>query len=233
MIRPVIEDFEDRVLEVERHLAVLQQLDDPDMMLVRFDKSGTEKFAIDSEWLSAMKATAFLMIYNLVESAMRKALGAVYGVVRREGRKCAELSQEMRDIWVNQQYRKYDPLSASPRTYNEAARIIVGQVLDELVLEFDERRFPGSGNLDADRIRRICSQHGISGRTHYRAAGGGSLQQVLRQRNILAHGDLSFCECGRAFTVAQLVETEREVAIFMRSILRNTADFIDRKTYVA
>jgi hypothetical protein len=56
---------------------------------------------------------------------------------------------------------------------------------------------------------------------------------VKTQRNDLAHGSISFSECGRQYTVDELERIKRQVVVFMRSILRSIGAYIRKQSYAA
>ena len=110
------------------------------------------------------------------------------------------------------------------------AKLVKGAVDDVAAsLSADDLRF--SGNLDAARIRKTCLDHGVSSKVHPRAKGGEKLRLVKDKRNDLAHGNLSFAECGRDYTLPQLVEIRRETLVFVRGILRNVERHTAGKAY--
>jgi hypothetical protein len=78
---------------------------------------------------------------------------------------------------------------------------IVHAIIKGEVIELDRRATDISGNLDADQIRRLCKDHGITFTVAKEGRGGIVLETVKEKRNSLAHGTLSFAECGRDYSV--------------------------------
>jgi hypothetical protein len=74
----------------------------------------------------------------------------------------------------------------------------------------------------------ICEAHGISYKTHPDAKGGVELQKVKKQRNSLAHGNISFSECGHETTLEELEKIKCEVVRFVKDILGNIMDYSSR-----
>ncbi|TOM11292.1 hypothetical protein CGH84_22310, partial [Vibrio parahaemolyticus] len=68
---------------------------------------------------------------------------------------------------------------------------------------------------------------------HHQARGGISLEEIKSQRNLLAHGHLSFVECGRQFEIAQIESFKKEAIIFVRGILTNMKAYSDAQRYLA
>lgn len=97
---------------------------------------------------------------------------------------------------------------------------------DEIILSKDALGI--SGNLNAKKITDICDKH----RIRYRlATPGESLERVKRERNSLAHGDVSFSDCARDLTINDLENIKDEVVLFLTGILAGMKDYYDQKSY--
>lgn len=234
MMQTVLDDFERRVDEINAFFNLLKRLDDPNTALCNKSDPRRVARAIEEDCIKVMKATAFLLIYNLVESGIRSALNAVYERIVADGRRIEEVRGELRQLWIQQRHSEFDIFSASPRTYKEVAERLVDDVLAKTVIKLDAQDLPGvSGNLDAAAIRTICKRHGISFKAHYVAKGGDRLLIVKEQRNALAHGEVSFAECGRQHTVEDLVRIKQQAVVFVRSIVRNIKKYAEKQEYAA
>ncbi len=229
----VLQDFEERVKEIEQFLDLLRLLERPGASLGYQTKRGERTRPIEAAWLKTLKASTFLLLYNIVESATRRGIGAIYERLGSDRRRYDQVVDKIRRVWVDQKFRRMDLRSASPKNYQDTANDILERVADRVFLELDDGLLPLSGTLDADQVRKVCHLHDIPVRAHYRASGGTDLQTVMEQRNHLAHGDISFAECGRQYTVDELQQIKQRVVVFMRSILRNIAQYIKKQSYAA
>ncbi len=231
-MKDVLDDFDERVGEIDTYFESLEDLEQPNARLVfELDHRDLEK-GIDSEWVKTLKATSFLLIYNLVEAGIRSALGSLYETMKREECKCENLREEVRSVWIDQQFRGIDRHSASLWTYQEAAKKLVSHVVNQVVVAMDSELLPAAGNLNAKNVREICHRLGIPVATPPDALGGADLANVVTQRNNLAHGNLSFRECGRDYSVDQLRATKEQAVVFVRGILENIQRYITEKAYV-
>lgn len=229
----VMEDFEERVNEVEKFLQWLRLLEQPEASLGYQTMRGRRTRSIEAAWLKTLKASTFLLLYNLVESATRRGIGAIYERLRSDQRRYDQVVDKIRRVWVDQQFRRMDRWSASAKNYQDVANDILEEVAKGVFLELDGSVLPLSGTLDADKVRKVCHLHDIPVRAHYRARGGTDLHTVMEQRNHLAHGNISFAECGRQYTVDELQQIKQQVVVFMRSILRSIAQYIKKQSYAA
>ena len=99
-------------------------------------------------------------------------------------------------------------------------------------IEMDRKATDISGNLDADKIRQICSDHGITYTVDSACRGGVALEDVKNKRNQLAHGTTSFAECGRYYAIDDLEKIKNETVIFLNGILQGMKKYYDEKTYL-
>lgn len=227
----VIDDFNERVNEVEQFLKVLERLEKPEVVL--FDKTTRrEKRVFQEGSLKVMKATVFLLIYNVVESSIRSAFGHLYDEIAVASMTGTDLRAELRKIWIKQQFQGLDDDSASVRTFRDLTERLVEEIADGNTVNLEGRLLPVSGNLDADSIRQVCRKHGVVVAVHKNAAGGVEMKTVKDQRNSLAHGSSSFSDCGKQYTVTDLKRINNQAVIFVRGILRNVKRYTDKKLYV-
>ncbi|MBC6109187.1 MAE_28990/MAE_18760 family HEPN-like nuclease [Pedobacter fastidiosus] len=80
--------------------------------------------------------------------------------------------------------------------------------------------------MDGLKIRDFATKYGFSSNTHRNANNGVKLHQVKTQRNSLAHGNTSFAECGRNYTIGDLRDIKKQVIIYLRNILKNITKFL-------
>jgi len=228
-MQPFLNEFEERVKEIDEYLVFLEQLDKPQVQLY-FPHQGTHS-AIDPKIKKILNAHLFLMLYNLVEYSIRDGMIEIYRKIASDHYPYEKLRQEIREIWINAHYRKIFKTTANWESAKKMAVQLVEEAVNHATIQLDEEALPISGNLDARQIRQICESHGILYQTRPEAKGGGKLRIVKEQRNSLAHGHLSFYEAGKHFNVTDLKTIENEVVMFIRDILTNMADYAHHRKY--
>lgn len=232
-MQDVINSFDARVQEIDLYFRMLETLEEPNLQLCYPDRAPRHRYkTLDPEWLKTLKATAFLLIYNVVESSIRDGIGAIYEKAVADGCTVELLDQRIRNIWINQQYRAIDG-GGSSVSFRNKGHDLVRIVLDRSIVELKKELVPMSGNLDARKIRELCDKHGLSFSNQRVAHMGDRLVTVKDKRNSLAHGEESFSECGRQHTVAELIEIKKQAIRFLRSVLRNIDRYIQAERYKA
>ena len=77
----------------------------------------------------------------------------------------------------------------------------------------------------------MCSEHGIVFQPDAKSRGGIVLETVKERRNDLAHGTLSFAECGRDYSIKDLGEIKDQAVLFLRGLLAGMKQYYDEKQY--
>lgn len=227
-MQAVIEDFDLRMSQAKSYLRLLEALDALD---AEIRSPGEGPIAVQDDWRRVAKATAFLVIYNLIEAAVRSAFAHLYEQITAMGCTAAKATKLVRAVWIDQQHRLLTPESASPSNYRDSAGRMVDQVLANTVLELSATRLKVSGNLDADAIRELLSKHGVECKAPKKAKGGVDLRHIKDERNALAHGNKTFAESGRDTTVAELQRMTTQVELFMRAVLRSLDSYVKKRRF--
>ncbi|MDM8563835.1 MAE_28990/MAE_18760 family HEPN-like nuclease [Candidatus Marithioploca araucensis] len=222
-MQEIIKEFEQRVKDVEQYLHFLKQVHKPQEECAYGE--------IDENLKRILRANAYIIIYNMVEYSIRYGILEIYQEMKLNKCTYSTIRQEIRDIWLNEHYRKIFKVSANWESARKTAAQLVEKAVNNVIISLDEEAIPISGNLDARQIRLICEAHGISYQTHPDAKGGVELLTVKKQRNSLAHGNISFSECGHKLGLEQLEKIKSEIVTFVRDILANIMDYIDKKKY--
>ncbi|MBC8756149.1 hypothetical protein H2O64_15845 [Kordia sp. YSTF-M3] len=222
----VISDFEKRATEITLYFKLLEKILDKDAMLF-LPNNRTRKYNdFDDELQKVMKANMFLLLYNLAESAIKQALVEIYDTITDENVQYSDVKEEIKKIWIKLNYKNFNQHST-----NRIYEVIDQIALDIVEIEFDVNKNI-SGNIDALKIREFASQIGFSTRSHHSLNNGASLHQVKIQRNKLAHGDLSFAECGRNYTLSDLRMINNQVIKYLKRILINIEKYLTAKSYL-
>jgi hypothetical protein len=224
MTSVLIQDFDERSKEVSKYFIFLKSLEKGTTKLsmgANLDHSKIKE--IDPELLKTLKASGFLLLYNLVEATMKNIIEAIFDKLRDEGTPYDEIRPELKKVVLkNLKRRNPDEVFLSISTISIDI-ISAGFVKKDLF----------SGNLDGKRIKETAIEYGFSHLTDPIKTGNGSdLLTVKTNRNDLAHGIKSFAEIGRDKTADELLEIKNKVIRYLKQILKNIKNYIDNKDYL-
>lgn len=226
----MIDNFNERVQEIDQYINLLQQISHP---TAKIHNDGKKLKEINQTALKTMKASCFLMLYNLVESSIMESMAKLYEQMNNENKVLIDFDDYVKEIWIEQKFKDMDPFSSNHTSYKKLIKKMVDDVINESPLSLDADKVPISGNLDARKIRKLFSRHKIPLKTHYRAFNGAELKTIKDKRNSLAHGTESFSYCGQQYTVQTIVAIKKQAVVYLRSSLKNVKKYIEDTKYAA
>lgn len=222
-------NFNDRKDEIDLYFEFIDYLDNIEKT-ENMKKSNYILYNKDVEKI--IRANSLLMLYNLVESTLVTGMEEVYSALKENNITYSQVRREIREIWFNYRFSNAYDRKAHYDTYKKTAEKIITSIMLNEPLILDRKATGISGNLDATSIRDVCKKHGIQFNTPGNCHGGEKLTQVKDQRNQLAHGTLSFVECGRDFTVEDLHVIKEEVENFLFGFIDSIESYYDNKEYL-
>ena len=78
MENKLFEDFDERAQEVSKYFFLLKNLEQGSIQLKMGNPPHSKIKSIDTELAKTLKATGFLLLYNLIESTIRNAIEAIF-----------------------------------------------------------------------------------------------------------------------------------------------------------
>ncbi len=226
------EDFVKRKAEIEKYFDFLSTLD-KDKPTIHFSEKGVNKISkVDDELLKILKANGFLLIYNLVESACRNSLWEILSAIQGKKLSYKKLTEEAQLLWIKQKVK--DLRNAKDETLEKHIQSIATEVINNALVEFKkETEFIDlSGNIDAQKIRTLAEIYGFDSKVgDAKEKAGADLEEIKKKRNHLAHGRVTFAECGKDYSVTQMCEYKKNAISYLESILSNIETYIKGGKY--
>ncbi|OCR00639.1 hypothetical protein BCD67_11720 [Oscillatoriales cyanobacterium USR001] len=225
MTSTLFQDFNERSKEVSKYFMFLKSLEHGNTKLAMVDKGGVSQKIkeIDPELIKTLKASSFLLLYNLVEATMRNAIQVIFDELKSQVVSYDQLRPELKKIVLkNLKKRNTDKIFSS----------ITAISIDIIHVGFDKDDL-FSGNLDARKIRTTATEYGFSDWTDYAKTGDGEDLVIIKSnRNDLAHGFKSFAEVGKDKTTDELLEIKNKTIKYLRKILQNIEQYLSNQDYL-
>ena len=224
-MQTVLLDFNTRAQEVNEYFLFLEGLITEKTKLAVLGDDNVHKVTlIDSGLAKTLKANGFLLLYNLVESTMRNAIEAIFDELTINKVSFNSIRTEIKKVVIrNLKNRSPDNIHSK----------ITDISIDIITAGFNSREL-FSGNVDRDEIKKTASKYGFSHNTDYsKTKHGENLNDIMRKRNDLAHGNKSFAEVGRDTSIGDLLQIKEEVIEYLKQILQNIQDYLVKQEYLA
>lgn len=212
-------EFNKRLDEVEIYFDALSILDRGMCEIKCVDiLGGVSSLPVNENLSRILKANGFLLLYNLIESTVRKSIDAIFSVIHSSSLSYKDLSIDLRKLWVKQESR-----NATFEKITSIAEIVLANEL----LSFKDDCVSISGNIDAQEIRKILKQFGGN-----EISNGRNLKTIKDKRNNLAHGEFSFSEIGKDYTIQELIMYKNDVKNYLNKVLDEIQQYIENKNYL-
>lgn len=85
-----------------------------------------------------------------------------------------------------------------------------------------------AGKIDAKQVRAFAQKYGFASN---KRVEGKRLVQIKKRRNDLAHGEISFEDCGKIYSFKEITIFKKETFLFLQEFLNNIEDFLALKKY--
>ena len=156
---------------------------------------------------------------------MKLSISEIYDSITLKTKKYDQVKMEIKKVWLLENYKNFNGKGIE-FLYNT-----INNLADDIIdIKFKHQKVI-SGNIDGRKIKEFSKYLGFSSLTHHKAKDGEKLFQVKKQRNNLAHGLISFADCGRQYTYDDLNIIKNETIIYLRGIIKNIQKYIENENF--
>lgn len=186
-----------------------------------------ENFVLSRDLVKTLRANGYLLLYNLVESTMTNAIDAIHQIFQAGSLSFDDLRTEVQQI-ILKNFRGVvlDENMISNRSHPiQIAMLQIGYKKENLF----------SGNVDARSIRDTAKIYGFGIATHDTSISrdGQRLLDIKNKRNQLAHGKISFEECGHETSHDELIAITNETIAYLKAVLAGIEEYVTKRAYLA
>lgn len=177
---------------------------------------------IDDELSKILKANSFILLYNLIESTIVNSIKAVSNSIQNDELTYEQLSESIKRLWIKQEARKIREKNQSIELVQRIAETILNW--EFLSLQVDSVSI--SGNIDTQEIRKITQQIGWE-----QSKDGRELVTIKNKRNNLAHGEYTFSDIGKEYSIKDLEELKNKTLLYLDDVLSKVETYIAEERY--
>ncbi|MDD1414614.1 MAE_28990/MAE_18760 family HEPN-like nuclease [Dolichospermum sp. ST_con] len=222
----LFEDFDKRAQEVRRYFIFLKNLEKGSIQLSLGNANNPKIKPINEDLEKTLKATGYLLLYNLVESTMRNAIVTIFDELKTQRVSFDDVRDEIKKIVI-------DNLKDKDNKSTKDILVTVQNISVDIISATFNRDRLFSGNIDGKRIKDTAKMYGFSYTTNAGKTGNGSnLEKIKNHRKDLAHGFKSFEEIGKDATADELFKIQKRVICYLREILENIEMYISNQEYL-
>ncbi len=220
----VISDFNERVKEVYLYFAFIKDIIEKDARLQFKEEGKLKSKQIKSDLVKILKANFFLILYNLIESSFRKSLVILCNEISSGPVEFDSIIPEIKKIWIKKHYKSFSKINQEDNP-NDRTKLVdyLLDVIENIATDavtIEPVKGNLAGSIDGQKIRETFLVYGIP-IGPLASKESNKLLIVKNRRNQLAHGHVSFANCGRDFTIPELDDIKKQTVSFMRFILKH------------
>jgi hypothetical protein len=229
--------FEERLQEIEAYLNLLEALEQQIQEGVpQFGENGPR---ITVQQQKILYSSVYLQLYNLVESTVTRCVDAISETIIQNQLHPSQLSINLQKIWVKSTARTNVDLNDENRL-NSAFRMYT-HLVQSLPISIFEIEKGGGGSWDDTQIEAMSTKLGLSLRispdiySKIKRKFRDELKPltfIMKLRNSLAHGSISFAECSDEVTVRELRELTNLTASYLRQVVACFKSSIDNNEFL-
>jgi len=218
-------DFQTRKEEIDNYFTFLKIID-AENTLIKYDKDGAQvEEKISSKLQTMFIANAFLILYNLIESTVRNSIVEIYEKIKEDEVTYSELSENLKKLWVQEEIKNIKEGTSKI----VKVQCIINRVVDNEVIALTKDNINISGNIDADKIRKLADNIGFNKSDNEK--NGRNLVVIKHKRNGLAHGNFTFYDVGKDYSVKDLNKFKQETFDYLSDVIYNIESFINEGKY--
>ena len=221
----VIQYFNELSEEVSKYFIFLQDLEQGKVKLIKEIQGNNKANKIDVELENTLKGSAYLLLYNLIESTMKNAIEAIFQELQEKDVSFDKIRPELKKIiLVNLKRRNPDKILEKIQDIS----------LDIVSIGFNKEEL-FTGNIDSKLIRETAKKYGFDSQTDDKKRTNDKnsyLRLIKNNRNDLAHGNKPFGDVGKSKTADELIEIKKTIVEYLKGILENIETYIDNEEYL-
>lgn len=230
----VINEFNERVKEVYLYFSFIKDVIEKDARL-QFKENGKVKTKqVKGDLIKMLKANFFLILYNLIESSFKKSLEVLCNEISTDTVEFNKIIPEIKKIWIKEHYKNFSKINPNDNPNSRTKPVdyfldVIEKIAFDIVT-IEPSKGNLAGNIGAKEIVETFLLYGISTKP-IESKKKNKLHLIKNRRNQLAHGHVSFANCGREFTIQELEEIKTQTVVFMRFILKHIKKELSSKYY--
>lgn len=235
----LLKRFDERSAEVVTYIAFLEGVDAAVQSGIP-TIGGPDGARITTQQQRILYAGVYLQLYNLVEATITSCLDAVSKASMESASWMpGDLSVELRAEWVR--FLARTDVEMKPEKRLESALDLCDHLVESLPVSPFEIAKGGGGNWDDVHIEKVAKRLGCKIKLPKSVREAvkrpirddlGALGLIVSLRNKLAHGSLSFAECGQNDTPDELSDLTKAISSYLKIVASTFQKYIEDYQYV-
>lgn len=230
--------LEERFSEIDEHLKLIENIERA--IQSGLPRIGETEDVVTTRQQRIIHSSVYLQLYNLIEATVTFSLEEICETcIENNNYKPADLNEQLREEWVRVTAKTHVETTYENRLKD--AVTMCNHITGSLPIKGFKIAKGGGGNWDDKAIENIAKRIGChlkisediyeNIKRKYRDELG-ALGLVVNLRNRLAHGRISFEECGQNDTASELRYLADLVVSYLRELVTAIQEYINQHHYL-
>lgn len=228
-MQQLFDEFEERKEEIDCYYKFLRQVTSQTYSLK--NRRNKKDICLDSRIQKMLKANSFLLLYNLIESTVKNSVQFICQEIMKENIQYSSLVEGLQKQWVKVHTRQHLQ-SPNDLKLREGIKYIIDKTLKEFIQFEENYKIQYQDNIDADVMRAIAKDFGFKLDFAKSLKGGYRTGEIRVKRNFLAHGNITFSDCGQNLSMEDLTAYKNDTYKVLKKFLCVIKTYLDKKKYI-
>lgn len=243
-LREVYNEFNIRLAEATAYIEFVANISEADSPIIINNKSWVKESdmiatlhkyqisTIDRQLSKTLRASSYLVLYNLLESTMSGAINAIHETIKNSNIDIMDLSECLYVIILTNLQKglsqeKISQISKENTDYRE-------QIFE---LGYNKKKL-FSGNIDCQVIDSYCRKYGFEvhpckdDKNRPITWDPKVIKHIKQKRNNLAHGSESFEDCGQNMAIEHVRKNLIHVKAILLGVFNGLNHYMDNQKYL-
>ena len=215
--------FEEEIAHINKYMQLLYDIENGAKLSINGNTQD-----INPDLFKVLKANTFLLLYNLLESTVRKSVEHIHLSIKAENVAYKDVIVEIQKIWVEYKYKNFQKIGV-----DNIFKTWIDMVDDCIQVEYEDyiknvKNSALSGNVNQVMTNKIAQKYKFEPNSR---VIGRKLNLIKDKRNYLAHGNLTFVDCGKDYVFSDLNNLKRETVLFLYEFMKKVEQYTQDKKY--
>lgn len=239
--------MKDREEEINSYLALLifiQQSSGSGLPVLH--NKGNGQFALENTHFHILAANTYLLLYNYIEAVITQSLDTLDKYIKAEQKFITTFNQSIQKEWLSRELELGNAQTTIETRLTKGLKML--QHFNGIQLDIKISK-GGGGNFNDEEIIKLAKKLNMAMTVDrdtnknlrkttnkvYRTSKKFSdtcMKEITRERNKLAHGEITFQECGKHCNITDLEDIKNTTFQFVHIFTQTLEDYIDQKKYL-
>lgn len=228
-MQQLFDEFKERKEEIDCYYKFLRQVTSQTYSLK--NTRSNKDICLDSRIQKILKANTFLLLYNLIESTVMNSVLYMCQEIVKENIQYSSIVEGLQKQWIKVHTRQHLK-SPKDEKLRDGVKYIIDKTLKEFIQFDGDYKIKYNDNIDTDVMFAIARDFGFKLNFAKSLKGGYRLGEIRINRNFLAHGNVTFSNCGQGLSMEDLTAYKNDTYGVLGKFLNVVKTYLEKKKYI-